>query len=85
MTDLAGQVALVTGGGGGLGGEIALQLAAAGAGIAVVARSQDQLAETVAPVDVRSGICDMPTFVVVSPCPRTSSISTSTTTASSTC
>ena len=55
MTDLAGQVALVTGGGGGLGREIALQLAAAGAGVAVVARSQDQLAETVAPVESAGG------------------------------
>jgi len=55
VTDLAGQVALVTGGGGGLGREIALQLAAAGAGVAVVARSQDQLAETVALVEAADG------------------------------
>ncbi len=55
MIDLAGQVALVTGGGGGLGREIALQLAAAGAGVAVVARSPDQLEETVALVEAAGG------------------------------
>jgi NAD(P)-dependent dehydrogenase (short-subunit alcohol dehydrogenase family) len=52
---LAGEVALVTGGGGGLGREIALHLAAAGAGVAVVARSPDQLAETVALVEAAGG------------------------------
>ena len=45
---LAGRHVLVTGGGRGLGQGIALSAAAAGATVTVVARSQDQLGETVA-------------------------------------
>jgi NAD(P)-dependent dehydrogenase (short-subunit alcohol dehydrogenase family) len=45
--DLAGQVAIVTGGGRGLGRAMAQALAAAKAKVAVVARSDAQLAETV--------------------------------------
>lgn len=45
--ELAGQVAVVTGGGRGIGRSIALALANAGARVAVVARSQAQLGETV--------------------------------------
>src|SRR4051794_37121281 len=44
--DLSGQVAVVTGGGRGIGRALALALSAAGASVAVVARSEDQIAET---------------------------------------
>jgi NAD(P)-dependent dehydrogenase (short-subunit alcohol dehydrogenase family) len=46
--DLAGRCALVTGGGRGLGREMARHLAAAGAAVAVVARSPGEVDETVA-------------------------------------
>jgi len=55
-TDLGGQVAIVTGGGRGIGRAIALGLAKAGAAVAVVARSADQLAETVSLIE-RMGGC----------------------------
>ena len=45
--DLSGQVALITGGSGGLGRAFALALAAAGAKVAVMARTQAGLAEIV--------------------------------------
>ena len=48
---LAGQVALVTGGGRGIGAGIAHELAAAGMRVAVSARSRDQVEETAAAVD----------------------------------
>jgi len=47
-TSLKDQVAVVTGGGRGIGRAIALALAAAGARVAVIARSQNELAETAA-------------------------------------
>ena len=46
--DLGGQVAIVTGGGRGIGRAMAQALAQAGAAVAEVARSEDQLTETVA-------------------------------------
>ena len=52
---LAGQVAIVTGGGRGIGRELALALAGAGAAVAVVARSEDQLAETVSLIEEAGG------------------------------
>jgi len=53
--DLTGQVALVTGGGRGLGRVFAQALAAVGAAVAVAARSEDQLAETVSLIKAKNG------------------------------
>jgi NAD(P)-dependent dehydrogenase (short-subunit alcohol dehydrogenase family) len=53
--DLSGRVAIVTGGGRGIGRLVAEALAAAGAAVAVTARSEDQLAETVASITGAGG------------------------------
>jgi NAD(P)-dependent dehydrogenase (short-subunit alcohol dehydrogenase family) len=50
VAELTGRIALVTGGGRGIGREAALALAAAGADVAVAARSANELAETVAAI-----------------------------------
>jgi len=52
---LAGQVAIITGGGRGLGRAFALALAGAGAKVAVVSRSADQVAATVAEISAAGG------------------------------
>ena len=53
--ELAGRVALVTGGGRGLGQVFAQALAQAGAVVAVAARSADQLQETVSLIEAQGG------------------------------
>jgi len=50
LAELTGRIALVTGGGRGIGREAALALASAGADVAVTARSGNELADTVAAI-----------------------------------
>lgn len=62
--ELRGQVALVTGGGRGIGRAIAVALAQAGAAVAVMARSTNELAETLALVERAGGRgCSLPADV----------------------
>lgn len=51
--ELSGQVAIVTGGGRGIGQAVALALAHAGMGVAVISRTGSQVRETVAQVEAR--------------------------------
>jgi 3-oxoacyl-[acyl-carrier protein] reductase len=57
--DLQGQVALVTGGGRGIGRNVALELAAAGARVAVAARSRDEIQETAQEINGLAIECDV--------------------------
>ena len=57
--ELQGQVALVTGGGRGIGRNIALELAGAGATVAVAARSADQIKETADEIGGLAIECDV--------------------------
>jgi NAD(P)-dependent dehydrogenase (short-subunit alcohol dehydrogenase family) len=59
--DFSGQVAVVTGGGRGLGRALAQALAAAGCAVGVIARSPDELAETVRLIEASGGAaCAVP-------------------------
>ena len=55
MTDLTGKVAVVTGAGRGIGREIALHLARAGAKVAVLSRTSSEIAETAAMIEKEGG------------------------------
>jgi 3-oxoacyl-[acyl-carrier protein] reductase len=57
--ELAGQVALITGGGRGIGRNTALELARAGAEVVVAARSSDEIEETAAEVGGLAVQCDV--------------------------
>jgi 3-oxoacyl-[acyl-carrier protein] reductase len=57
--DLQGQVALVTGGGRGIGRNVALELAAAGARVAVAARTRDEIEETAQEINGLAIECDV--------------------------
>ncbi len=57
MSRLNGRMALVTGGGSGIGRAIALRLATEGAKVAITGRRADKLAETKNQIEARGGSC----------------------------
>ena len=59
MPELDGQIALVTGGGRGIGANIARELASAGARVAVAARTSDQLEELAFAIDALPVVADV--------------------------
>ena len=59
MSELSGQVALVTGGGRGIGAEIARELAAAGVRVVVSARSRDEIEQVAAEVGGLAVVADV--------------------------
>jgi 3-oxoacyl-[acyl-carrier protein] reductase len=59
LPELDGQIALVTGGGRGIGANIARELASAGARVAVAARTSDQLEELAFAIDALPVVADV--------------------------
>src|SRR5688572_26570058 len=55
MNELSGKIAVVTGGGRGIGRRAAIRLAALGAHVVLVARSEPQLRETAATIEASGG------------------------------
>ena len=55
--DLAGRIALVTGGSSGMGAEIARELARSGADVAIVGRDEGRLAEVLAEIEASGRAC----------------------------
>jgi 3-oxoacyl-[acyl-carrier protein] reductase len=59
LPELDGQIALVTGGGRGIGANIARELRSAGAGVAIAARTSDQLEEVALEIDAYPVVADV--------------------------
>ena len=59
MPELDGQIALVTGGGRGIGANIARELRSAGAGVAIAARTSDELEEIALEIDAYPVVTDV--------------------------
>src|SRR5690349_16685392 len=64
MARLSGRMALVTGGGSGIGRAIALRLAAEGARVAITGRREDKLIETKQLIEKKGGACNTYAFDV---------------------
>src|SRR4051794_31619428 len=59
LPELDGQIALVTGGGRGIGANIARELRSGGAGVAIAARTSDELEEGALEIDAYPGVADV--------------------------